>query len=73
MNRLATLDADLLQRLPLPLAQLYRRAYNARTPLQRHLTAFRLWEASARSGFRDSNPATNLWHSAGVRVARTLR
>jgi len=38
----------LVQRLPLPLAQLYRRAHNALTPLERHLTAFYLWEASVK-------------------------
>jgi WD40 repeat protein/serine/threonine protein kinase len=41
-------DDLLLQRLPLPLAQLYRRAPNAKTPLERHLTAFYLWEASLK-------------------------
>jgi serine/threonine protein kinase len=39
------LDEDLWQRLPLPLAQLYRRAHNARAALDRHLAAFYLWEA----------------------------
>src|SRR3954447_9284253 len=42
------LDEALLQRLPLPLAQLYRRAHNAKTPLESHLTAFYLWEASLK-------------------------
>jgi hypothetical protein len=32
------------QRLPLPLAQLHRRARNAKSPLERHLAAFYLWE-----------------------------
>src|SRR5580692_721161 len=41
-------DETLLQRLPLPLAQLYRRAHNAKTSLERHLTAFYLWEASLK-------------------------
>src|SRR6516162_11427645 len=41
-------DEDLARRLPLPLAQLYRRAHNAKTPLERHLTAFYLWEASLK-------------------------
>ena len=36
------------QRLPLPLAQLDRRARNAKTALERHLTAFYLWEASLK-------------------------
>jgi hypothetical protein len=34
--------------LRLPLAQLYRRAHNAKTPLARHLTALSLWEASLK-------------------------
>jgi WD40 repeat protein/serine/threonine protein kinase len=41
-------DEALAQRLPLPLAQLYRRAHNAKTPLERHLTAFYLWEAALK-------------------------
>ena len=50
-NRMAldlTCDESLLQRLPLPLAQLYRRAHNAKNPLDRHLTAYYLWEASLK-------------------------
>src|SRR3954467_13551228 len=42
------LDETLIQRLPLPLAQLYRRAHNAKTALERHLTAFYLWEAALK-------------------------
>jgi hypothetical protein len=42
------LDEALMQQLPLPLAQLYRRAHNARTPPARHLTAFYLWEAALK-------------------------
>src|SRR5205823_5999825 len=34
--------------LPLPLAQLYRRAHNAKTPLERHLAAYYLWEAALK-------------------------
>ena len=41
-------DEALVQRLPLPLAQLLRRAHNAKTPLERHLTAFYLWEAGLK-------------------------
>jgi len=41
-------DESLAHRLPLPLAQLYRRAQNAKTPLDRHLTAFYLWEAALK-------------------------
>jgi serine/threonine-protein kinase len=43
-----SIDHELLDRLPLPLAQLCRRAQNAKTPLERHLAAFYLWEASLR-------------------------
>jgi serine/threonine protein kinase len=43
-----TFDEVLVRRLPLPLAQLYRRAHNAKTPLERHLTAFYLWEAAIK-------------------------
>jgi serine/threonine protein kinase/tetratricopeptide (TPR) repeat protein len=42
------LDEELLGRLPLPLAQLYRRAHNAKTPQERHHTAYYLWEASLK-------------------------
>src|SRR5947209_3777257 len=48
MRHYAALNEELLQRLPLPLAQIYRRAHNAKTPLERHLTAFSLWEASLK-------------------------
>jgi WD40 repeat protein/serine/threonine protein kinase len=41
-------DEALVQRLPLPLAQLYRRAHNAKTSLERYLTAFYLWEAALK-------------------------
>ncbi len=41
-------DEGLLARLPLPLAQLYRRAHNAKAPLDRHQTAFYLWEAALK-------------------------
>jgi serine/threonine protein kinase len=48
MNSALACDEDLVRRLPLPLAQLYRRAHNAKTPLERHLTAFYLWEAALK-------------------------
>jgi WD40 repeat protein/serine/threonine protein kinase len=48
MNAFLPIDEDLARRLPLPLAQLYRRAHNAKTPLERHLTAFYLWEAALK-------------------------
>src|ERR1700730_15442739 len=41
-------DETLVRRLPLPLAQLYRRVHNAKTALERHLTAFYLWEAGLK-------------------------
>src|SRR4051812_48349087 len=41
-------DEDLVRRLPTPLAQLYRRAHNAKTPLDRHLTAFAVWEVALK-------------------------
>ncbi len=43
-----TPDEDLVRRLPLPLAQLYRRAHNAKTPLDRHNAAYCLWEAALK-------------------------
>src|SRR5260370_37346330 len=42
------LNEDLLRRLPLPLAQLYRRAHNAKTPQDRHHAAYYLWEAGLK-------------------------
>jgi serine/threonine protein kinase len=41
-------DEELVRRLPLPLARLYRRAHNAKTPLDRHQAAYFLWEASLK-------------------------
>ena len=41
-------DEDLLLRLPLPLAQLYRRTLNAKTIRARHLVAYHLWDAGIR-------------------------
>jgi serine/threonine-protein kinase len=42
------LDEDLVQRLPLPLAQLYRRAHNAKSAQERHHAAYYLWEAALK-------------------------
>jgi serine/threonine protein kinase len=42
------IDEALLQRLPLPLAKLLRRAQNSKTSLERHLAAFYLWEAGLK-------------------------
>ena len=41
-------DESLIQRLPLPLAKLLRRAQNAKTALDRHQAAYFLWEASLK-------------------------
>jgi WD40 repeat protein/serine/threonine protein kinase/Flp pilus assembly protein TadD len=41
-------NETLIRQLPLPLAQLYRRAHNAKSPMEQHLTAFSLWEASLK-------------------------
>ena len=41
-------DEDLVRRLPLPLAQLYRRAHNAKGARDRHDTAYCLWEAALK-------------------------
>jgi serine/threonine-protein kinase len=43
-----TCNEDLLRQLPLPLAQLYRRTHNAKTPQERHHAAYYLWEASLK-------------------------
>lgn len=39
---------EAIARLPLPLAQLGRRAENAKTPQERHYAAFYLWEATLK-------------------------
>lgn len=41
-------DDDLVRRLPLPLAHLYRRAHNAKSPQERHHAAYYLWEAALK-------------------------
>jgi YD repeat-containing protein len=43
-----TIDEDLVRRLPLPLAQLYRRAHNAHGAQNRHQAAYFLWEAALK-------------------------
>lgn len=48
MNRIGKLDSELVERLPLPLAQLYCRAHHAKMPLERHQSAYFLWEASVK-------------------------
>ena len=41
-------DKGLLDRLPLPLAQLYRRTLNAKIAIERHQAAYYLWEATLK-------------------------
>src|SRR4051795_1385929 len=48
MSAPAPADEQLLQRLPLPLAQLCRRAHNAKTAFDRHQAAYFLWEAALK-------------------------
>jgi WD40 repeat protein/serine/threonine protein kinase len=48
MSESINVDESLIQRLPLPLAKLVRRAQNAKTPLDRHQAAYYLWEASLK-------------------------
>jgi YD repeat-containing protein len=43
-----TINEDLVRRLPLPLAQLYRRAHNAHGAQNRHQAAYFLWEAALK-------------------------
>jgi len=42
------LDREILNRLPLPLAQLARRVMNAKTAGEKHQAAFSLWESSIK-------------------------
>jgi eukaryotic-like serine/threonine-protein kinase len=48
MSGAFSIDEDLLRRLPLPLAHLHRRAANAKTALERHLSAYYFWEATLK-------------------------
>jgi serine/threonine protein kinase/dipeptidyl aminopeptidase/acylaminoacyl peptidase len=48
MDRTAAPDDALLRRLPLPLAQLYRRAHNAKSVQERHHAGYYLWEAALK-------------------------
>jgi serine/threonine protein kinase/WD40 repeat protein len=45
---LLSFDDALARRLPLPLAQLYRRAHNSKSGLERHHTAYYIWEAALK-------------------------
>jgi eukaryotic-like serine/threonine-protein kinase len=48
MSTVYPFDDDLVRRLPLPLAQLYRRAHGAHNALDRHNAAYYLWEAALK-------------------------
>jgi serine/threonine protein kinase len=48
MGETISVDEALVQRLPLPLVKLVRRAQNAKTPLDRHQDAYYLWEAALK-------------------------
>jgi WD40 repeat protein/serine/threonine protein kinase len=48
MSETISVDESLIQRLPLPLVKLVRRAQNAKTPLDRHQDAYYLWEAALK-------------------------
>lgn len=48
MKAAAPSDGAMIQRLPLPLAQLYRDAQNAFDPLALHQTGYYLWETTVR-------------------------
>ena len=48
MSGSLTPNEELIGRLPLPLAQIYRRAHNAKTPLDRHQAAYYLWEVTLK-------------------------
>jgi serine/threonine protein kinase len=48
MSEAISIDEALIQRLPLPLVKLVRRAQNAKTPLDRHQDAYYLWEAALK-------------------------
>lgn len=41
-------DEELIRRLPLPLARLYRQATNARSPWEHHQASYFLWEAGLK-------------------------
>ncbi len=48
MNAVVPCNEELIRHLPLPLAQLLRRAHNGKTPQERHHTAYYLWEAALK-------------------------
>ncbi len=48
MDKSIIFDEELCKRLPLPLAQLYRRAHTAKSEMEQHHVAYYLWEASLK-------------------------
>jgi serine/threonine protein kinase/tetratricopeptide (TPR) repeat protein len=48
MEKPIIFDEELCKRLPLPLAQLYRRAHTAKSELELHHVSYYLWEASLK-------------------------
>ena len=69
-------DEELIARLPLPLAQLYRRARNSKTPLDRHLTSYYLWEASLKllGSVAIRVPGETLtWNTADLQITSSMR
>ena len=47
-STIAQVDESLLVRLPLPLNQIFRRALNAKSPLEQHLSALYLFEVGLK-------------------------
>ena len=48
MSSALAFDEELTLRLPLPLAKLYYRGYNAKSPIDRHQAAFYLFEVALK-------------------------
>src|SRR6266540_3862816 len=63
-------DENLMGRLPLPIAQLYRRAHNAKSSLERHQAACYLWEASLK--LLASVAIAESWHAGFQKQAGEL-
>src|SRR6185503_6819294 len=70
MSNGAVCDENLMRRLPLPIAQLYRRAHNAKSSLERHQAAYYLWEASLK--LLASVAITESWHAGFHKQAGEL-
>jgi hypothetical protein len=48
MARFTPIDEDLIKRLPLPMAQVCRRAQNAKSAIEQHQAAFYFWEIALK-------------------------